>query len=291
MFLQVQIVIIGNDYAPVITNETTVFVTINESFLSSSSSSIGRVVAEDEDSGINAEISYKMIETIIRLERTETLLTIAATDGGDPSLSTNVTIVIAFFVPCLVQKYTIEALTGIISGLFLCGVEIQPLRQQVLTSSAFSFTCTVVGNVPGAMVSLLHNSTLTVDEMVLPAQENNATFEKLNSAFVDAGQYQCRINTSIGAVTSNISTLSIAAIGKHVMHSCSVKLLVSLCSNDTISCHYESVICSFFFYSQFAKFSAPSGYRFWCCNRNHPSHQCCNTHISHLVQEVLYVLQ
>ena len=214
MFLQVWIVITGNDYAPVITNDTTFTVIIDETFLSSSNFIITKVVASDEDSGKNAELSYSLLETRVGLERTETVLIVAANDGGDPSLSANATIIVNFFIPCLVQQYVVESLTGIVSGFFLCSINIQPLQQQVIAGAGFSFTCTVIGNVPGLTVSLLHNNTLTVDEMMLSSQDSSVTFERFNSTFVDAGRYQCRINSSIGTFLSNISTLSIATLGK-----------------------------------------------------------------------------
>ena len=221
-FLQVRITISNNQHVPVVTDKTIFTVSIGEAFLSSCRYVITQVIARDEDDGIDGEISYELLEIRPRYEEKETLLTVAATDGGTPSFSVNTTITVAFSTPCLVQHYIAEPRTGIIYGLLMCSIDIQPIKQNVIISSNFLVTCTVISNLPGATISLLHNSTYTIAERVPLSKDNRIGFERFNSKFVDAGYYQCKLNTSIGIVLSNISTLSIATYGIYMFKCCSV---------------------------------------------------------------------
>ena len=176
---------------------------------------ITQVIARDEDDGVDGEISYELLETRHSSGQEETTLIVAATDGGIPSLSANATIIVTFFTPCLVQQYTVEPLTGIVSALFLCSIDIQPLEPVIILGSNFSFICTVIGNVPEGTLSLLHNSTLTMTKDVLLSRARSIELERFESTFLDSGQYQCRIDTSIGTALSQISTLSVAVIGNY----------------------------------------------------------------------------
>ena len=204
------------------------------------------------------------METRQRYEEKETLLTVAATDGGTPSFLVNATITIAFSTPCLVQRYIAEPRTGIIYGLFLCSIDIQPLQQNVIISSNFLVTCTVISNLPEATISLLHNSTPIITEKVLLSKDNRIGFERFNSEFADSGYYQCRLNTSIGIVLSNISTLSIATYGIYIFKRCSV--VGSYCVGY-LSYRVYSTFLTFFYSNQF-RISSQSE----CCFSLHTFH-------------------
>lgn len=200
-----------NDYTPHFINEPLTAV-LDNIFLTSLSTAVTWARAVDLDEGNNGTISYSLLEMKQEFGNRRTTLTVSATDGGSPSLSASTVITVEFFSPCLAQEYTIDSLTGVIFGQFLCSVDIQPPQQEIVTDSSNFFICTVLRNVPEASVRLLHNNNFTGDEVVLSHGRLAVTFEILNASFADEGTYKCTVNTVVGSAVSNASTVFMAGI-------------------------------------------------------------------------------
>ena len=166
------------------------------------------VEALDQDQGVNAEITYTLISAIKSTQKTETQLLVAATDGGSPSQSAETSINVTFSAPCTSQEYEIDSVTGVVSGVFLCSVNMEPDQQVVIINSNYSFDCSLTGYIPGGIMSLYHNASQTGDEVVLSAGQTNAMFQRLNAAFVDAGSYQCEVQVTSGNLGSLLSLTS-----------------------------------------------------------------------------------
>ena len=164
--------------------------------------------AFDQDQGANAEITYTLIDVIENTEKTETEVVVAATDSGSPSQSAETSINVTFSAPCTSQEYEIDPVTGVMSGVFLCSVDMEPDQQLVIINSDYSFNCTLTGYIPGGIMSLYHNASQTGDEVVLSAGETNVTFQRLDAAFVDAGSYQCEVQVTSGNLGSLLSLTS-----------------------------------------------------------------------------------
>ena len=195
-----------NDYTPQFINEPLTAV-LDKFFFTSLSTAVIWARALDLDEGINGTISYSLLKTKQELGNRQTTLTVSGTDGGSPSLSGSTIITVEFFSPCLVQEYTIDSMTGVVFGQFLCGVDIQPLQQEIIINSANFFICTVLRNVPGASVRLLHNNNFTGNEVVLSHGEVAVTFERLSTSYADEGTYKCAAHTVLGSAVSNASTV------------------------------------------------------------------------------------
>ena len=201
-----------NDYTPRFINEPLTAV-LDKFFFTSLSTAIIWARAFDLDKGDNGTISYSLLKIDQKLGNQQTMLTVSATDGGNPSLSGSTIITVEFFSPCLVQEYTIDSLTGVVFGKFLCGVDIQPPKQELILNSTTFFICTVLHNVPEAIIRLLHNRNFAGDEVVLSHGEVAVTFERLSTSFANEGTYECIVTSVVGNAVSNAS--SVFVTGTH----------------------------------------------------------------------------
>ena len=166
-------------------------------------SQIDIVSASDADDGLNGEITFGIDDIDDSLD-TEIVLTISATDGGDPPRSAAATLTIIFESLCLLLEYSIDPESGIVTVEALCQVEISPLEANVTLRGSHTIFCTILRNVPSTY-QWIQNGNAVTRPATLPQSESQATFTISNARFEDAGEYACKVTTVAGSLQTSTS--------------------------------------------------------------------------------------
>lgn len=164
------------------------------------------VLATDADIGSNGEVAYEILSEEVDPLNRLSVLVIEARDNGNPCLSTNTTLSISFESSCHIQEYSIDSLSGVVTGLFLCSVDILPSISQISIGGEVTLMCTVLRNID-AMVIFLHNDTLTETTANLGLGDRLTLYIQDNLTFNDAGTYDCRANSDIGSLQTSTSSI------------------------------------------------------------------------------------
>ena len=171
------------------------------------------VLATDADIGSNGEVAYEILSEEVDPLNRLSVLVIEARDNGSPCLSTNTTLSISFESSCHIQEYSIDSSSGVVTGLFLCSVDILPSISQISIGGEVTVMCTVLRNID-AMVIFLHNDTLTDTTQNLVLGDRLALYVQDNVTFNDAGTYDCRANSDIGSLQTSTSSI-VEILGKY----------------------------------------------------------------------------
>ena len=172
------------------------------------------VSANDPDNGFNGSVRYSLREEdVIRVSDKETVVTIVASDRGTPSLSNNTTLKVTFDTDCLLQSYSIDAVSGQVTAFVLCLIEITPPELKAnLGSSGSAFFCTVLHN-SRMTYQWVHNGSLITPPTLISMDRSQVSYTVANARFEDSGEYACKATTQAGSLQTASRSLSIRGKG------------------------------------------------------------------------------
>ena len=188
-----------NDNAPIFVNIPDTR-TITQAEVQSQETNFFTVLANDADSGPNAELIYSLSEDI---SDTRTELTITVSDQGSSPMSSTALLVYEFEVPCMLQEHSINAMSGEVMSQLLCSVSIAPVSNDLTFGEDLQLMCNVVRNVD-ATFEFLHNGSLVTSAIPLVPSDNAGIFSINNATFQDAGEYACKVTVpAVGTLQSS----------------------------------------------------------------------------------------
>ena len=197
-----------NDNAPVFESSSFSFAMTSER-IEANTQMVARVSASDSDTGINGEVSYSIEENgIEQVSETETRVTVTARDGADTPQVSTAALTIRFDEECLLQKYTVNPMTGDVRADVLCSVEIQAENADVLMGNDHIAYCRIVRNSPARYQWLLNGSTIDLTQ-ALPDEDQQAILSVERVGFQDAGTYACKVTTEAGSLQTSTYALNI----------------------------------------------------------------------------------
>ena len=202
-----------NDNAPQFQTQSLSFAMSMEE-INSNTQMIAMAQATDGDSGTNSDIYYYIDENgVERVSTTETRVTITARDGGDVPLTSTATLTVLFDDECLLQRYSINRLSGAVTVKVLCSVEIQPETTEMLMGENHVAYCHMVRNSPARYQWILNGSAIDLTA-TLSDEEQRATLVVQNVGFQDAGAYACKVTTDAGSLQTSAYTVNILGMYK-----------------------------------------------------------------------------
>ncbi len=203
-FLSVTITVIDvNDNIPQFASNSYSF-DFTTSHIRSNTQNIATVVASDEDDGQNGAISYS-ISNAAR-ETTRTTLTITAEDGGSPSNSITVNLVVSFEEPCELQEYNIDSSQGFVTASLLCSATVDPATFNITLDGSSTLNCRVLANNEFSFQWIQNGSFITNQES---SNEPSVSYTITDAQYSDQGGYACKVSTGAGSLQSLTSTASI----------------------------------------------------------------------------------
>ena len=152
------------------------------------------VIATDLDTGPNAVVTYSISNVFMSADATQTMLTVVVADNGTPRLSTNVTIVMEFEVPCFRQSHMINSTNGEIKSSLLCSVNILTASLNIAVGQTLNLSCSILSNIQVTSAFLHNDSDITATPgggVVIPMTD-----------FESTGDYTCRASSVIGNIVS-----------------------------------------------------------------------------------------
>ena len=162
------------------------------------------VSATDMDINENSAITYSI--TSVTREDRRTTLEITAEDGGSPASSSTVDIVISFEEVCLLQEYSIDSSTGLVSASVLCSVSISPRALNITLGGSSALSCQILSNNELDYQWILNGSFITTQMLTNNPQ---IRYSVTNAQYNDQGDFACKISTRAGSLQSMISAASI----------------------------------------------------------------------------------
>ena len=200
-----------NDNAPNFQSSSYSFAMTSE-LIEANTQMVARVSASDNDSGRNGDLYYTIDQNGVRqMNLTETRITITARDRGDTPQSSNVVLTVRFEEGCLLQRYTIDADSGVVMADVLCSVQIRSESTDVVLGGDHTVYCSVVRNVPTTYQWLLNGSTIDLTAS-LPNDDQEVALNIDNVDFQDGGEYACKVTTAAGSLQT--STYTVNVLGK-----------------------------------------------------------------------------
>ena len=197
-----------NDNAPVFESSSFSFAMTSER-IEANTQMVARVSASDSDTGINGEVSYSIEENgIEQVSETETRVTVTARDGADTPQVSTAALTIRFDEECLLQKYTVNPMTGDVRADVLCSIEIQAENADVLMGNDHIAYCRIVRNTPARYQWLLNGSAIDLTQ-ALPDEDQQAILSVDRVGFQDAGTYACKVTTEAGSLQTSTYALNI----------------------------------------------------------------------------------
>ena len=169
---------------------------------------IVRISAIDGDSSTNGTVRY----SLSRIDKSTqvTVLTIMASDMGNPPRSSNTTLTVNFESSCLLQEYEVNALSGQVRAYVLCSVQIQPEALNVsLGSSDSTFRCSVLHNSRMSYQWVHNGSLITLPTLLPEGSLNPVNYTISNARFEHAGEYACKATTQAGSLQTSGSSVKI----------------------------------------------------------------------------------
>ena len=172
---------------------------------------IVRISAIDGDSSMNGTVRY----SLSRIDKSTqvTVITIMASDMGNPPRSSNTTLTVNFESSCLLQEYEVNALSGQVRAYVLCSIQIQPEALNVsLGSSDSTFRCSVLHNSRMSYQWVHNGSLITLPTLLPEGSLNPITFTVSNARFEHAGEYACKATTQAGSLQTSGSFVKIQGV-------------------------------------------------------------------------------
>ena len=166
------------------------------------------VSATDSDNGENGTVGYSISQ--VTKNDQQAIITITASDMGNPTQSSNTTLTVNFESSCLLQEYKINAESGQVMAYVFCRIEIQPSSLNVsLGSSGSSFGCSILHN-SRLSYQWIHNSSLITLPTLIPERTSAAdNYTITNARFEDTGEYACKATTRAGSLQTSSSSVKI----------------------------------------------------------------------------------
>ena len=170
------------------------------------------MVATDEDSGTNGEVTYSIVS--VRKEELRTIINIAATDGGIPqSQTTQTNVTITFQSRCDLQEYYIDPTSGRLTGDLLCSVNIVAPTTAVVRGNEIQLRCSVLKNSDVEALFIFNDNFLSTSR-TLRENVDTTAYTVHNSTVNNAGRYNCKAVSTIGSLQT-INGVTVTVIGKH----------------------------------------------------------------------------
>ena len=167
---------------------------------------IDDISANDMDQGANGQIRFS-IDGIVR-NGMETIVTIRATDQGSPSQSTTAELTVTYERSCLLQEYSINAVSGIVTVDVLCEIGITPEEANVTLGDNHVLTCSALRNGPTTFEWIQNGNSITLPATL--AQTSQSVQLTLSTVrFDDAGDYACKVTTQAGSLQTSTSSVNI----------------------------------------------------------------------------------
>ena len=163
------------------------------------------VSATDMDINENSAITYSI--TSVTREDRRTTLEITAEDGGSPVSSSTVDIVISFEEVCLLQEYSIDSSTGLVSASVLCSVSISPRALNITLGGSSTLSCQILHNSPMSY-QWIHNGSF-ITSLSMTNQNSEISYTLSNARPSDQGEYACKVSTAAGSLQSASEFVSI----------------------------------------------------------------------------------
>ena len=196
-----------NDNTPQFTNVPT-SITITTATINARQTEFFTLEATDADINENADLRFSIESTNQGVNGLLTILLVAVSDLGDPSLSSTSLVTFTFEDPCALQQFTVDAVTGVMTTRLLCSVDIQPMVAAVSLSNGIQFVCPISRNIE-ASYQFIHNGSAVTAEIPLGINAPAANLAISNVMFQDAGEYSCRVTTAIGSLQSPNAVISV----------------------------------------------------------------------------------
>ena len=169
------------------------------------------MVATDEDSGANGEITYSI--TSVNQEELTTTIYVAATDTGSPqSRRTQTTVTITFQSRCDLQQYYMDPTSGQLSGDLLCRVEITAPTTAVILRDQIVLMCSILKNVD-VEAQFIFSSNFIGTSQPLGSNVDRTDYVMRHSALSNAGRYGCKATSAIGSLQT-LNGVTVTVIGK-----------------------------------------------------------------------------
>lgn len=201
--IDVQIVILDvNDNAPSF-SEPSYDIMLSDSDVVPGRNVLVEVHADDADQRLAGSVLYSIFDVDISRDSQATTIMVTATDQGTTPLNSTVTVTVTFESSCLVQRYSIGQLSGVISAALLCNVAIHPSTAAVPVGQQHSFTCVVLSNaVPS--ITFIRDGNRVSPETLSPHFSIAAARQE------DTGDYTCIVrSTSLPSLQSPASRLTV----------------------------------------------------------------------------------
>ena len=176
--------------------------------------------ATDADTGLSGEFIFTLAEVTHLPGDMATELLITVTDFGQvrsglgvAQLSSNHTVRVSFESACLEQDYAIDPLGGVLSGRFLCSVEVVPAEINMTIGETRTIGCHIEKNVDGEHL-WLQNGNIITPYLLYLQDTSSAALQLFNARIEDSGEYVCRarIRTSIGVRRLDSPTVIVRVI-------------------------------------------------------------------------------
>ena len=192
-----------NDNAPVFLSPPTEVLLSTESILAYETV-ITTLVAADADTGSRGEFSFALAQVNRLPGDTATELLILVTDFGQvrsghgvAQLSSNHTLRVLVESACLEQNYAIDPFTGVLSGWFLCSVEVMPVEVNLTIGETVAIACHIEKNIDG-QYTWFRNGSIITPLIPFLQSTSSAVLTLFNVGFSDSGEYVCSSRTIFG---------------------------------------------------------------------------------------------
>ena len=196
-----------NDNAPMFISPPMEILLTTESILGYETV-ITTLEATDADTGRGGEFNFTLVQVSRLPGDTATDLQILVTDFGQvqsghgvAQLSSNHTLRVLFESACLEQDYTIDPFTGVLSGRFLCRVEVMPAEVNLTIGETQTLACLIEKNIDGVYI-WFHNGIVITSFVPYLQSTSSALLHIVIASDSDGGEFVCSSRTSIGRLDS-----------------------------------------------------------------------------------------